>query len=106
MSMSRFGALRTCIPLLVVGSSFGRADGNLVVSESFAYGPTNQLAGGNGGTGWAGPWVNSPLNGSTDNAVTSGGLTMGALVAAGNKLTTRGGDYRSFRRIDTARPEI
>jgi hypothetical protein len=73
-----------------------------IVEESFSYAVTSAVSGANGGSGWSGSW-------SGNNDITSPGLTYGAVVSSGNKLTTDGGQTslggspeESFRSLPTA----
>ncbi len=76
------------------------AEAQLISSESFQY-TTGNITGKNGGTGWSGPWFNSPLN-STDNKIDTLGLSMNPQVpGTGNKNYQIGSDVRNFRYMDT-----
>ena len=81
------------------------AKGILIAEESFNYENSAELDGQNGGTGWAGPWFNSPLE-KQRNRVKVPGLEFPGLRTSGGRLFETGKDNRSFRDIDTARPEV
>ena len=84
-----------------------RADGAgiLIAEESFNYENNSDLDGQNGGTGWAGPWFNSPLE-KQRNRIKAPGLEFPELKVSGGRLFETGKDNRSFRDIDTTRPEV
>ncbi len=78
----------------------GRIVAQLISSESFQY-PAGAITGRNGGTGWSGPWFNSPLN-STDNTIDTAGLAMlPQIPSMGGKNYQIGSDVRNFRYLDT-----
>ncbi|HEV8268689.1 MAG TPA: hypothetical protein VGR00_10660, partial [Thermoanaerobaculia bacterium] len=91
--------------LLLIAFLSPLARGTVIATEAFAYASGTRLTGTAGGTGWSSPWLGSPLN-SSDNAIGSGGLSYPGLPASGNRLTTVGGDVRSFRKIDTNAPGL
>ncbi len=94
---------------LLAASSFSAPvptkTGILIAAENFDYPAGTPLHGANGGTGWNGPWFGSPLN-KADNVVSSPGLTFAGLACSGNKMRQIGRDVRSFRKLDTSRPEV
>ena len=76
-------------------------DAQLISLESFQY-TTGNITGLNGGTGWSGPWFNSPLN-STDNKIDTIGLSLVPQIQGlGNKNYQIGNDVRNFRYMDTS----
>ncbi len=83
----------------------GGAKGILIAEESFNYENKADLDGQNGGTGWAGPWFNSPLE-KQRNKIKVPGLEFPGLKTSGGRLFETGKDNRSFRDIDTSRPEV
>jgi hypothetical protein len=115
--------MRLAIFLLALGTLPARA--TVIVSEGFAY-PAGNLAGANGGTGWNGAWLNSPLNVDAmgmplDSHVVSPDSTYGTthpgFVSIGNKFDGYGAqtpsltgnpshEVRAFRFVDLTRPEV
>jgi hypothetical protein len=102
--VARWGYVHTIVSagslfLLVVLFTLS-ARAQLISSENFQY-TTGNITGKNGGTGWSGPWFNSPLN-STDNKIDTLGLSMNPQVPGiGNKNYQIGSDVRNFRYMDT-----
>ncbi len=83
----------------------GGAKGILIAEENFNYENKADLDGQNGGIGWAGPWFNSPLE-KQRNKINVPGLEFSGLKTSGGRLFETGRDNRSFRDIDTSRPEV
>lgn len=77
----------------------------LIASDSFSYPEGATLKGANGGSGWAGPWITSPLH-KSDNTIAPSSMLFKNLAASGNRLLEVGSNVRSYRTIDTARPEL
>jgi hypothetical protein len=82
----------------------GVAPGLLIAVESFDY-PAGSLNGAKGGAGWDGGWFASPLATDDSRVVTPGMLSPG-LACTGARARTPGHEVRTFRRIDTKRPEL
>lgn len=74
-----------------------------IAYDGFAYPPGN-VATQNGGTGWQASWFISPLE-KLHNRIAETGLTYPNLQVSGGKLL-ESGEHRSFRYLDTTRPEV
>jgi len=116
--------MRIVTVLMVLGISRA-ASATVIASEGFAYSAGN-LAGANGGVGWNGAWLNSPLNVDAmgmplDSHVVTPDSTYAAthpgFVSSGNKFNGYGTqtpnltgnpshDVRAFRFIDLTPPEV
>ena len=93
------------LPARETAAGAPRDDGGILIAEeSFAY-PPGRLSGANGGMGWDGPWFTSPLARDDSRAVAPG-MELPGLASAGLKARTPGNEVRTFRRIDTGRPEV
>jgi len=77
----------------------------LIAYDGFLYGSGTPLDGQNGGNGWKDAWFNSPVE-INHNTVQSPGFTKGSLVVWSNRMFESGLDNRTFRYLDTARPQV
>lgn len=76
-----------------------------IAVESFVYEADSPLAGANGGSGWQGAWLVSPLA-RKDNRVIGPTMTHPQLSVAGRRMKQVGDDVRSFRKLDLDRKEV
>jgi hypothetical protein len=82
-----------------------RAVAQPIAVESFDYPADAPLAGKNGGSGWQGAWLVSPLV-RTDNRVVGTSMSYPALRVAGRRMEQVGADVRSFRKLDLGRQAV
>src|SRR5438874_1665419 len=68
-------------------SAAAPAPGILIASESFDYPARTALGKADGGTGWNGGWMTSPLQ-PADNRIAAPGMVLASRPAAGGKLAT------------------
>ncbi|MFN7975493.1 MAG: PKD domain-containing protein [Acidobacteriota bacterium] len=98
--------------LALAGSAIAasRARAVVIAEESLAYAPGPMDGVANGGIGWNGAWITSPLNAGynpPDNQITPGNMAAPVpLLVAGNRCTTAGNDVREFRFLDLTRPAV
>jgi len=106
---------RTTAPLLILfafpflpstAQQSGKAAKDLVIaSESFDYLGGAPLKGASRGAGWDGPWIISALH-KNDNKIGAGSMIFKSLSSLGNRLIQVGDNVRSYRKINTTRPEL
>src|SRR2546421_1771111 len=99
-------AVAASLPLLILADKHTPTTTDLVIaSESFDYSEGTPLKGAHGGKGWASPWTTSALH-KTDNVIGAGSMLFKNLASSGNRLVEVGSNVRSYRKIDTSRPEL
>src|SRR5262249_19742459 len=90
--------------LLILASALRAQPGILIAVESFDY-AAGPLSGSNGGSGWDGALLTSPLA-KEDTRIVTPGIIFRGIRAARAKARTQGDEVRTFRRIATDRPEL
>jgi hypothetical protein len=98
-----FAPLGVFIVLVLSSGSPNRAHATLIATESFDYRP-GLLRGMNGGTGWRQAWFGDEQIAA--NMVSEAGLTYPGLKVSGRANLQEGNEVRTFRYLDTSRPEV